>query len=51
MREENGKKQKATKHPWERKNESSAEQQQQERHEKNAKRPKQTFVVGQGWVR
>jgi hypothetical protein len=45
------KKQKATKHPWERKNESSAEKQQRERHEKNSKRPKQMFVAGEGWVR
>jgi hypothetical protein len=53
MREEtvSSKKQKATKRPYERKNERSAEQQQEERHAKNAKRPKQVYVAGEGWVR
>jgi hypothetical protein len=53
MREEStvNKKQKSTKRPYERKNERSGEQQQKERHERNAKRPKQTFVAGEGWVR
>jgi hypothetical protein len=42
---------KQKKRSYERKNERSAEQQQEDRHKKNAARPKQTFVVGQGWVR
>jgi len=49
MRDESNKKQK--KRPYERKNEQSAAQQQEDRHKKNTKRPKQTFVIGQGWIR
>lgn len=36
---------------YQRKNPRSAELAAEARHKKNAARPKQTFVVGQGWVR
>lgn len=36
---------------YQRKNPRSAEQEQLKRQEKNAARPKQTFVEGIGWVR
>jgi hypothetical protein len=53
MREQSepNKKAKATKRPYERKNPHMAEQQQEARKAKNAARPKQTWVDGEGWIR
>ena len=49
MQQDSSNKQK--KRPYERKNESSAEQQAEQRKMKNAERPKQSYVDGKGWVR